>query len=343
MPAPTLPPIYGPGYDPNKKAGQYREGRGPGTIDNMSRSEVAERMQDPPDAARKKDLDRLARKAMAGDPAALLKLRRQAALPGYGRNVGGDQPTGYGLATRDARNYARRLIQDVTGEDIDYVKPGDAYVGDTLGKIAKFAAPLAGMLIPGVGLLGAAAIGAAGNAGGQYLERGKINPLQVGLAGAAGAAGNALLGNGLGAGGTGMLGGSAPGGIGAAGGAAGAVNPITGYATTPVVEGAAGAGAAGAVGAAGSGGKLLGLGTPSWSDVGQIGLGAYGTYENARRQAEADRLRGKALDLTMDDWKTRDPVRQAALQKIMAPMSARPDLSAIYASPNPYARPAPRG
>mgnify|MGYP000747668811 CR=1 FL=1 len=71
-----------------------------------------------------------------------------------------------------------------------------------------------------------------------------------------------------------------------------------------------------------------------------LGLGGLSAYQGYKAQQKADKLQGQALDLA----KARDaelaPMRQAAIQKLMA--AQRPDLSSDFASANPFARPLKR-
>lgn len=308
---------------------------------DLGRGEITANMQDPPDKKRMKEMDKLAKKAAAGDQAALLRLQ---ALSGYDakkegglngvdpyadlrddfKGAFGKQNTG--AATADAQNYARMLVADLTGSEVpNYLPPKDAYIGDTIGKVLKIAAPIAGALIPGVGMLGAAAIGAGGNALGQYAGTGKVNIGQAALSGGLAAGGNALLGNGLGS-------------TAAQGGA-------VGYTPTSVVEGAAGAGSGGAAGlptALGKGLSLNGvLGT--LGKAAPLIAGGMGAIGAGKLGSQAEDLRNQAARIALTDYQGRKPFRDAALEGLMGPQPQREDLSGLFSDPsNPYRRPVPR-
>ena len=302
---------------------------------DLGRGEIVGNMSDPPDAKRRKTMDKLAKKAAAGDQAALLRLQ---ALSGYDpkkegglkgvdpyadlrddfKGAFGKQNTG--AATADAQNYARMLVADLTGSEVpNYLPPKDAYIGDTIGKVLKVAAPLAGALIPGVGMLGAAAIGAGGNALGQYAGTGKVNVGQSLLSGGLAAGGNALLGNGLGS----------------TGGGAG----LPGYTPSAVVEGPAGAAKAAAIGAEGAGaaggaGGLLGAA----SKYAPLVLGGIQAVQTASQQSRANDLQNQALGFAKQDYAGRQPFREALMAKLSAPTPTAPDLSGLFQSSNPYGR-----
>lgn len=287
----------------------------------LSENTILKNLSDPPDAKRKKDMDKLAQKAAAGDTAALLRLQ---ALSGYDAKKEGLAADPYadlraqfkaqygtsnpGAATSDSQNYARYLVGNLTGKPAtDYLKPNDAYIGDDIGKVLKVVAPIAGALIPGVGTLGAMAIGGLGNAAGQYAATGKIDPKQAALSGGLAAAGNGLLGNGL-----------------------GSVSQAA-----PGVAGAAGAAGA-ATQAAGQAKGILGTGL-STKDAITLGLGGLGAIDAASQSAQADKLRGQALQFAAQDYGQRAPVRDAALTRALAPLPQQRDLSQTLVNrANPY-------
>lgn len=300
-------------------------GRGAGYLPDLNPETIMGRMQDPPDKKRKRNLDKLAAQAAAGDAKALERLHVLGALPGYEDQYG----KGYGAGTRDGRNYARYLLETQFGEDLNYLAPGDKYAGDDVGDVLKTLGPLAGAAIPGVGFLGAAAIGAGSTAAGDIAKTGSPNLKNALIAGTLSGAGNSLLGNGLGSVNSALPG--VPGTTTAATGAAG----MGGNAT------AAGS-AAGASGVLGTGVKAKGIGD-AIAKYGPAVLGAIGTLDNAGRYDRADRLSQQQLDMLKRDWDSRGPARDQALERVLGAMPTRPDLSPMYQSPNPYARPVPRG
>lgn len=298
---------------------------GLGGLSTLDEATILKNLSDPPDAKRKKDMDQLAQQAAAGDQSALLRLQ---ALSGYDAKKEGLASDPYadlraqfkdaygttnpGAATADSQNYARLLVSQLTGQAATgYLRPNDAYIGDDIGKVLKVAAPVAGALIPGVGMLGAAAIGGLGNAAGQYAATGKIDPKQALASGGLAAAGNAALGNGLGS-----VGGSA--GASAGGGLAGA------------------AGAVGQAAGGGGSGGLFGTGLNT-KDVLTLGLGGLGAIDAANQSAQADKLRGQALQFAANDYNARAPIREAAVGRALAPLPAQRDLSQTLVNrANPY-------
>lgn len=322
---------------------------------NLSDKQIIANMSDPPDAKRRKTMDKLAQQAAAGDQAALLRLE---ALSGYDakkeKALGGADPyadlrgdfkaqfgtANPGAATADAQNYARLLVSNLTGQPVpSYLPPKDAYVGDDIGGVLKAVAPVAGALIPGVGLLGAAAIGGLGNAAGQYASTGKINVGQSLLAGGMAAGGNALLGNGLGSGGTGAFG-STPAGVagtGPAGTGWGGSATMGGNAPAALGAGAQAAASAGGIGGAlGTAGNLL-------TKYGPLVLGGIGAVGAGKLGSQAEDLRNQAARVAMQDYQQRAPLREAAVTGLTGPRPQREDLSGLYADPsNPYRRPVAR-
>lgn len=305
--------------------GRGNVGRGEGYLPDLSPDVILKNMSDPPDKKRKRNLDKLAARAKAGDANALERLHVLGALPGYEDKYG----KGYGAGTRDGRNYARYLLETQFGEDLNYLTPGDAYAGDDIGGVLKVLAPLAGAAIPGIGFLGAAAIGAGGTAAGDLAATGDVNLKNALIAGTLSGAGNSLLGNGLGS--TNASLGGVPG-------------------TTTAATGPAGmGGSAATAGSAGTAGGVLGTGIKAKgvgdaiAKYGPLALGAMGTIDAAGRYNRADRLTQQQLDLLKRDWESRSGARSAALEQVLGAMPTRPDLSPMYTSPNPYARPVPRG
>ena len=301
---------------------------------NYTPDQILKYMSDPVDSKRKKAMDAAFAKAQAGDPNAIRYLQTLSGdvhdLPPdvvaaldkqYGRGK-------WGAATQDGQNYARYLNSQLTGTPWAYRAHGDAYIGDDLGKVLKIGGMAAGALIPGVGTLGAGAIGAGSSVAGDLVQGKKPNLLGALGAGGVSAAGNALLGNGLGS--------TAP-------AAAGGVPAGVGNATQsgPGI-GAQMAGALPSV--AGSGGLLghggvLGTGL-STNDALNLGLGAAGAVQNANQQSHANALQDQAMQYATQDWANRAPLRQQAIQRMLAPLPQAQDQSALFAANqvNPFAR-----
>jgi hypothetical protein len=287
------------------------------------------------DPGRMRTAEQLAAAARGGDQAALSRLLDFTGGPG-------DPTPGNEWATADARNFGKMLLRDIIPDYqpvYDKAHDGSFSLGKTLGGVLKVAAPIAGALIPGVGMLGAAAIGGLGNLGGQALQGGKINFGQSLLSGALGAGGNALLGNGLGAGSSGWLGSAGQGAqaLGGAGqlGAQGVMAPgggTLGAVGTPGI--ASGGGVFGKLGGflGGADGKI-GL-NDILSGVGMIGGGisAAGAQDRANDQREA------AISGATQEWQQRAPMRDLAQQQLLGLNSIqRPDFSQIFADPgNPF-------
>jgi hypothetical protein len=169
---------------------------------NYTDAEIRDRVHSGKDANRAKTIDQWYEAAKAGDQNALQQLQRMGDFDGAGGN---------GWATPDARNYDRMRLQELGIDTGGYQKKGDGggFMG-SLGDVLKIAAPIAAMAIPGIGMVGAGAIGALGSAAGGALKHEKFDPLKTLEAGAAGAVGNRLLGNGLGSGSSGLFGSSMP-------------------------------------------------------------------------------------------------------------------------------------
>jgi hypothetical protein len=288
------------------------------------------------DPGRMKTAERLAAEARAGNQQSLLALINLSGGPN-------DPDPSDNWATADARNYGKMLLRDIMPDyqpTYDKAHDGSFSLGKTLGGVLKVAAPIAGALIPGVGMLGAAAIGGLGNAGGQLLQGGKFNLGQSLLSGALGAGGNALLGNGLGAGSSGWLGAAKPAAQ-AIGGAAQGLGPAgvmapgggtIGSVATPGIS--SGSGVFGQLGGflGGADGKL-GL-----NDILTYGGMIGGGISAANAQDQANELRKAALQGAQQEWQTRAPLRNAAQQGLLGLGSLeRPDFSQIFADPgNPF-------
>ena len=64
-----------------------------------------------------------------------------------------------------------------------------------------------------------------------------------------------------------------------------------------------------------------------------------GMLESGKRQAKADKYRGKGLDLALGEYTRRAPIRNRALDLALRGLPSRPDLSSDFADPtNPFAR-----
>ena len=294
---------------------------------NYSDQQILDEVGSGRDAQRRRDLDALAAQARAGDQNALRRLYLLSDPDG---------PGGEGAATRDARNYGRFLLRDFVPQMEQagfepsavggYMEKGDGggfwgSVKSVGGDLLRYGAPIAGAAIPGLGVLGGAALGAGGNAAGQLLKKGNVNVVEAGLGGLASGAGQHFV-----------HGAKLPWGGGAGAGAAG-----TGTQSMPGVMGAAGGGGGG--GGLLGGGGILGTGIDG-GDIAKYGplvlggLGAYGAYQD---QKKANELRERAMRLAENDWGSRDPLRQRVLGMAAQPEPQREDLSGLFADPgNPF-------
>jgi len=221
-----------------------------------------------------------------------------------------------GYKPGEADRLALAAFPDVT---YDQLNPGhgkstkstlEKVVGG-IGDVVKFAAPLA-TLIPGVGPLAAAGIGAAGGL------LGNLNDDD----GFRGALGDILLG-------------------GLAGGAGGfALEKVP-----ALLQGAGSlfAGGAGAAADAAGGGINLGNVLKSAGrfllDNPELILGGVSAIAGAREHGKAAEALQRAIDFAMRDAEERRALRGAVLERLMGPGPQRRDLSEVFASPNPYARP----
>lgn len=249
------------------------------------------------------------------DAAALAQLRARA----------GDDSTG-GLATNDARNHARMLLNTLPGAaPLEYseARDGGGFVG-SLGGVLKTAAPFAG-LIPGVGPLVGAGLAAGGSALGGALHGDKFDLGKTLLAGGAGYLGGKLN----------PFGTKLP----AAPSLAGMGDSTYGPAS---MVGAAGA--AGTPGYAGGGGILskigLGSGGGLLDKALQYGPLIMGGIAGANRQHESDQMMQNAVRGAQADYASRAPLRDFAQSQILGlPNLEAPDLSHIFNDPsNPYNR-----
>ncbi len=236
------------------------------------------------DSGRKKTLDKLSAAATqpphGDDAAALSELQRLSGLGGQGA-----------FATADARNYGKLLLSRIDPTYTpDYDRPNDGSfsIGKALGTVLRVGAPIAGLAIPGLGTLGAAALSGVGNTAGQLISRGRINPLESLAAGATPGLAKLAFG----------------------GGAGGAVGNAT--------QAGVGAASQGSGFLGGALSKLGGLG-----GIAKIGLGTAGFLGDRAQRKSAERfanaqlgLRQRQLDLAEEDFSTRAPLRSAAFSRL---------------------------
>lgn len=269
---------------------------------NYSDQHIMDRMKNGPDAKRAASMAQWYAQYQAGDKSALQRMQEAAGMV-----------PGHGAATPDAKNAARMYLSRMGGGPAQYMHEGDAEfnLGHTLGSVLKVAAPIAGMAIPGLGSLGAMAVGSLGSAAGGALHGDKFNLGKTLLAGGAGAAGQSLLHGGLST----MLHG---------GGQVG--NAVQG--------------GGGVASQAASGGGMLGkLGSFAGSHIGDIakaGVGAAGFLENrAQNKSAADfnneklRLANQQLGQAQQDYDSREPFRKSIMARLGS-MAQQPMGSSIY-------------
>lgn len=282
---------------------------------NYDESFLRDRVNSGPDKNRERTMDQWFAAAQQGDQNALQQLANMAGVSG----------TGQGWATADARNYDKMLLAKLSGgqytPQYDQAHDGGSLM-HTLGGVLKVAAPLAGMAIPGVGALGAMAIGAGGSALGGAASGDKFNLLKTLGAGAAAAGGNKLFGNGFGSGSTNWGFGSTP-----SGGGGGM--PGTGTQSMPGA----------APGASGGQSTLGKLGSFFGDNAGKIlgGGAALGGFLDARNQQKSAAdfnnqmldLKREQLDMAKQDYASRAPLRNTAIQRLGA-MASGPLGSSIY-------------
>lgn len=277
------------------------------------------------DAGRMHTIDRLVAQATQppheDDAQAVDAIKSLGGIPGGSGFDQAGNPTS-GFATADARNYAKLALSRLDpsySPEYQQANDGSFSLGKTLGGVLKVAAPIAGALIPGVGTLGSLAIGSLGNAGGNLLQGNGFDLKGALLSGAAAAGGNALLGN------QGFRGlGGIPQRLGIGGGAPGAV----GNATQSM------AGAASAAPSAAPGGILAKLG--GLGGVAKAGIGAAALLDSRAQRKAAERMANSRLDLynrqlglAEQDYQSRAPLRNAALQQL-GTLAGRPVRSSIY-------------
>lgn len=260
----------------------------------------------PKGLAAQADAQALVQRAMAGDQAAIAELDRKARI----EDVGHIGESNYG-AVNQYRD-ALKALGDPTnrGNGLTRMTHQRGWLGEAIhdiGGVVKKAAPLAA-LIPGVGPLAVAGIGALGSvAHGDSLK-------DVALSGVSGYGGAKLIGAAKGA-----L--AARGAAGAAGGAA--------------------AGAAGAAGAGGGGGGLAGLASGALDYAKKnpaVVAGALGAINSAGQQAKGSNAVDRASGIALNDYNQTNPLRQRAIQMLNQPLPQARDLSYLNDSANPFAR-----
>lgn len=219
-----------------------------------------------------------------------------------------------GYKPGEADRIALAMFPDVTYDQLNPghgKKSGLKKIVGGIGDVVKKAAPLAA-LIPGVGPVAAAAIGAAGGL------LGNLNDDD----GFRGALGDVLLG--------GLAGG--------AGGLALEKVPALLQGAGSLFAGGAGA-AADAAGGGINVGNVLSRAGRFLLDNPELILGGVSAIAGARQHGKATEAMQRAIDFAMRDAEERRALRGAALERLMGPGPARRDLSEVFASPNPYARP----
>lgn len=162
-----------------------------------------------------------------------------------------------------------------------------------------------------------------------------LHDLLPGIAAAGGALALGLIAPGVGAGAAGAGGGS---GIvaapafpaAAAGSAPGAIAGLGGTAAAGAGAGAAAAAGTGLSGLLGKAGK--------WA-TGHPGLivGTLGAIDAAHQQQHSNQLAENAVNNATADWNSRKPLRDALLQKLLAPEPGLPSLPGGMGGANPYA------
>src|SRR5690606_4456117 len=216
-----------------------------------------------------------------------------------------------GYKPGEADRIALAMFPDVTYDQLNPghgKKSGLKKIVGGIGDVVKKAAPLA-TLIPGVGPVAAAAIGAAGGLLGQLNDDDGFR----------GALGDVLLG-------------------GLAGGAGGlALDKLPGVlqAARSIVPGAAGAAAGGGSGV----GNVLSRAGRFLLDNPELLLGAAAAIAGARQHGKATEAMQRAIDFAMRDAEERRALRGAVLERLTDEGPQRRDLSEVFAGPNPYARP----
>jgi hypothetical protein len=269
------------------------------------------------DAGRMKTADKLARMATEpphdDDQAAMQQLR---AFSGLGGNGPMEQTEGW--ATADARNYGKMKLAQLDPNytaSYDQANDGSFKPLHALGGALKFAAPFAS-LIPGVGIPLAAGLGAVGNSAGSLMKGEGFD------------IGGSLLKGGLAAGGSALLGGQGYKGLGGVPQrlGMGGGSPAMGNATQGMAAAAPTGGAPGGLIS-----KLGGIG-----NIAKAGIAGAGILDSRAQRKAAERManaqlgiRQGQLDMAEQDYASRAPLRNAALQKL-GTLATRPMGSTVY-------------
>jgi len=277
------------------------------------------------DAGRMHTIDRLYAQATQppheDDAAAIGAIKSLSGVAG-GSGLDQSGKATEGFATADARNYGRmRLAQLDPSYQASYDQANDGSFKPlhALGGALKFASPFAS-LIPGVGIPLAAGLGFAGNSAGSLMKGEGLDlggSLAKGIIGGAGAA--ALGGQGF----KGL--GGIPQRMGLGGGASAAGNAT--QAMPGVAAAAAGGAPSGLVGALGK----IGVG-----NIAKAGIAGAGILDSRAQRKAAERManaqlgiRQGQLDMAEQDYASRAPLRNAALQKL-GTLATRPMGSTVY-------------
>src|SRR5690606_2903196 len=111
--------------------------------------------------------------------------------------------------------------------------------------------------------------------------------------------------------------------------------PAVLQAARSIVPGAAGAAAGGGIGV----GDVLSRAGRFLLDNPELLLGAATAIAGARQHGKATEALQRAIDFAMREAEERRALRGAVLERLTGPGPQRRDLSEVFASPNPYARP----
>lgn len=249
----------------------------------------------------KSEITALEAAARAGDPAAIERLTDLGGVDTGGVSRGGNKDAG-------VRNAARASLRKLgmTGGAYDTDDSENSSVGAKLGRAAKSVGKVAStlapaaVLIPGVGPVAAAAIGA----GGRAVSGGNLGQI-------------------AGAGARGFIGGSA---INAAKGALAA-------------RGAAGAAGAAGAGGGGGGLAGLASGALDFAKANPAVIaGAVGAINSAGQQAKGANAVDRASGIALNDYNMTNPLRRRAVEMLSQPLPQARDLSYLNDSANPFAR-----
>jgi hypothetical protein len=129
--------------------------------------------------------------------------------------------------------------------------------------------------------------------------------------------------------------------LGPAGGALGGAlgGAISGGGVGGALGGAAAGGLSGLAlkgGIGGLGGKLAKLGI-SPAQAAQLGLAGLGVAQGAQQQGKANQINQQLLGQLQAQSQAREPLRKAAVAKLLAAPPSAPDLGNVFQSSNPFA------